>query len=290
VIKLKCLKIVVFTAVFSFQLVGWALTSSSNSFSESQKKQIEQIFHEYLMNKPEILIEASRALQHKQQQEALVHAQTAIPDNAERLFNSKSPVIGNASGEVHLVEFFDYQCVHCRDMYPVVQKLVANNKRLRVVLLEFPIFGEFSKEAAETALAAGKQGKYYDFHVALMKLKPPLSKSKIRQVAETLKLDMGKLEKDLKDESIAEELKKNMELAQSLGIMGTPAFIVASNVGSSDGIKSFFVPGASTYQMLQSLIQQAGEKTVPSANKSTDLMNEKESPIQLTKADDAVQA
>ncbi len=235
-------------------------TFADKSFKKDQKEEIEGILHDYLLTNPEVLIEASRSLQEKQQQEMLARAQEAIPQNAKTLFESStSPVIGNSKGRVYLVEFLDYGCGHCRKMYKIVKKLVANDKSLKVIVKEFPIFGGASDYAAKMALASNKQGKYDSFHSKLMTLKPPLTNDKVDKIAKSLKLDMKRLKRDADSDSVNKEMTSNLELAQKLGIIGTPAFVVAGNVKSKN-MRSYFVPGSSSYDVLQSLIKKASGK------------------------------
>ena len=89
---------------------------AANEFSPEQKKQIELIVHDYLVNSPEVLLEASQALQQKQQQTMQKEAKSAILEHANELLTEKLTVAGNPKGTVTLVEFFDYQCIHCKKM------------------------------------------------------------------------------------------------------------------------------------------------------------------------------
>lgn len=91
-----------------------AADTASASLSDAQKKEIEKVIHDYLINNPEVLLEASQALQQKQQQNMQQQAQAAIQENAEQVFQGKLTTVGNPKGNVTLVEFFDYQCIHCK--------------------------------------------------------------------------------------------------------------------------------------------------------------------------------
>src|SRR5471030_1484430 len=97
---------------------------TTNTMQEPQKKEIEKVIHDYLISNPEVLLEASQALQQKQQQNMQQQAQSAIEENAAQLFTGKMTTIGNPKGNVTLVEFFDYQCIHCKKMSPVIANLV----------------------------------------------------------------------------------------------------------------------------------------------------------------------
>lgn len=224
-------------------------------FTQKQTKDIEQIIHNYLIRNPEVLVEASRALQRKQQTEMIAKAKQAIALNRVPLFKAQSPVMGNPQGDVSLVEFFDYQCKHCKNMTEVVHSLVTDDNKLKVIYKQLPIFGADSEFAARAALAARNQNKYTELHKALMQYEERLSKEKVLDIAKNAGLNVEQLQKDMNDPAIGAELRANMDLAQKIGIMGTPAFIVASRT-DGDNIKSYFVAGALSKPLLQNLINE----------------------------------
>lgn len=237
---------------------GVQAADETSSLSPSQTKQIEQVIHNYLVKNPQVLIEASQALQQQQMSKMQQTATKAINKNAKDLFNNpESPVIGNPNGDITLIEFMDYQCAHCKDMGPIIDQLIGSDLNLRVVYKEFPIFGPTSEFAAKAALAAQKQGKYAAFHDALMRDDNPLTKDEILKIAQQTGLDTAKLEKDIDDATVAKQLKDNLRLAQDLGLLGTPAIIV----GDRQGNKVAFIPGTASKQNLQQLISQLRQKS-----------------------------
>jgi len=236
---------------------SWVFAADQAQFNPEQKAAIEKIVHDYLVTNPNVLIEASQALRSQEQQKMLKQAEKAITQNAKQLFNAKlSPVVGNKKGNVTLVEFFDYQCIHCKQMTSVIKQLKTNDKKLRIVYKEFPIFGANSQFAAKAAIASVKQGKYAAFHNALMNVKQALNKDKVMQIAKSVGLNTKRLAKDMKDPAIQKELDANLKLAQKMGIIGTPAFVVAKNPFKKSQ-KAYFVPGATSKAMLQNLISEA---------------------------------
>jgi protein-disulfide isomerase len=108
-------------------LLAFGSVGVQAEISNKEKKQIEQIVHDYLLSNPEVLIEASQALQKKQQESMVKQANSAIEQNGKELF-SAGPMIGNPKGSVTIVEFFDYQCVHCKKMEPIMSALVEKDK------------------------------------------------------------------------------------------------------------------------------------------------------------------
>lgn len=195
------------------------------------KAAVEQIVRDYLLTHPEILLEAMEALEKKQQAEGEKAAAEALKSNRKALEqNAMSPVGGNPKGDVTLVEFFDYNCGYCKRTHPERSAAVKGDGKVRVVYKEFPILAPSSKEAAKAALAANRQGKYEAFHTALMTHEGRLDSDAIRATAKEVGLDMKKLEQDMGDPAIEAEIKANMELAQKLGIRGTPGFVIGDTV------------------------------------------------------------
>nr|WP_302473942.1 DsbA family protein [Legionella sp. PL877] len=236
---------------------------ASAAMSEAQKKEIEKVIHNYLVNNPEVLLEASQALQQKQQQVMQQQAQVAIKENANQLFDDSLTVVGNPKGSVTLVEFFDYQCIHCKKMAPVISELVKKDSNLRVVYKEFPIFGKSSDIASRAALAAAMQGKYQAMHEALIKQDKRLNEQLVMDVAKSVGVDMTKLKTDMDSKTVTDALNANRELAEKLHLMGTPAFIVAATANGKlkEGASPSFIPGAASEQVLQELIKKASSNS-----------------------------
>ena len=235
------------------------MAADTDTMTDAQKKAIEKVVHDYLVNNPEVLIEASQALQQKQQQTMQQQAQAAIKDNASQLFNDSMAVAGNPKGNVTLVEFFDYQCIHCKKMASVLSDLIKKDNNLRIVYKEFPIFGKSSELASRAALAASMQGKYQAMHDALLKQEKRLNEQLILSTAKSLGLNMAKLKTDMNSKAVTDALNANRELAEKLRLMGTPAFIVAATPAGKlkEGSTPSFIPGAASEEALQELIKKA---------------------------------
>ncbi len=256
----------------NFRLLAFVLLTSSalllngcnNSNSSPDKTAIESIVHDYLLSHPEILIQISQQLQDKQMQQQQAQAKEVIKKEASSLFsNPQSPVAGDEKGNITLVEFFDYQCVHCEHMYPIVKSLMQKNPNLRVVFKEFPIFGQASEYAARAALAAAKQGKYVAMHDALFAandIEGKMTIAAVEAIAKKAGLNLTQLHKDMQEPAITAEIKNNYMLAQALGLPGTPGFIIAPTPGTTDATNSnkiTFLPGGTTDQQLQQAINAA---------------------------------
>lgn len=231
----------------------------------SSTQQIEKTVHQYLIKKPEVVVEALQAYQQKQMesmQQLFKDTQKIAPQYADPLFHqSTDPTGGNNQGKVTLVEFSDYQCSHCIETSPTVDALIKANPNLLVVVKEFPIRGPVSDAAARAALASTKQGKYWPFREALFKSGMALTEDKIYELAKTVGLNVDQLKKDMADPAIRKVVEANQNLAKNLKLVGTPAFFIAKSDIKPGAPSSAinYVPGIASQQQLQSIIDQAAK-------------------------------
>lgn len=234
---------------------------NETTFNNLQKTQIEHIVRDYLLNHPEVLLEAARSLQEKQHAMMAKQAKTAITKNAQQLFaDPVSPVIGNPKADITIVEFFDFQCPYCKHMAPILMELVKSDPNIRIVFKQLPIFGEQSEFAAKAALASTKQNKYLAFNNALLQAKTPFSQDQTLEVAKSVGLDIKTLQANMQDSAYTQEITSNEALANALGLVGTPAFVISKvtvndNKITNDPVNSIFLPNAATLSMLQQAIQ-----------------------------------
>lgn len=239
-------------------------TTSNNTrpMTPEEKTRIEEIVHQYLIQKPEVIVEALQILQKKQFEQAeqtVKKTQEAASQFADPLFHQASdPIAGNPNGKITIVEFFDYQCPHCVDMVPIIDTVVKSNPEVRVVYKEFPIRGPISDYAARAALAANKQGKYKELSHAILTSTQPLTQDSILAAAKNVGLDVDKLKKDMTDKSIDDQLKTNTKLGQDLKLLGTPAFFIGkTNATVKDSIN--YIPGQMSQSQLQDMIIKASK-------------------------------
>lgn len=242
-------------------LCGSAVTWSENpTFTAQQTTAIEQIIANYLVHNPEILVQASQALQEKQQKEMQTQANAFIKQNAKQLLAEKISVVGSKAPSVTIVEFFDYACGHCIKMNPVITELLKSNPNLQVIYREFPIFGEKSAIASKAALAAGLQGKYAEMHEILFNTKN-IDNDAITAAAKKLNLDMARFAKDMHSQAVAENLAENRQLAEKMKLFGTPVFIVMStpNGQFNSASNPVMIPGSTSLDNLQSIVKMVSE-------------------------------
>jgi len=159
----------------------------------------------------------------------------AVASNAGPLFASAHQVtLGNPSGDVTLVEFFDYSCGYCKRALPDMLALLKDDPKLKIVLKEFPILGPGSMEAARVAIAVRMQDpvgqKYIAFHQELLGGPGPASKEKALAAAKDQGLDMKRLEQDMASDEVGATLNEDIKLASAVGITGTPGYVIGKDV------------------------------------------------------------
>lgn len=256
---MKVSKLFLGSLFYLFSTHALALTNAPTNaaananLSDVQTKQIQKIVHDYLVQNPQVLVEASQAYQDQELAKAKNKTQQAVSKNIKPLFNApNSPTIGNQNGDVTVVEFLDYQCAHCKEMSNILESLIKSDNKLRVVVKELPIFGGASKYAAQASIAAIKQGpeKFLVFHKMLLEAPQPLTNQKVLEVASKAGLNTKQLETDITNKAVEDQINNNFKLAQDLGLLGTPAFIIANRNGSHVE----YVPGAVTVTNLKQAI------------------------------------
>jgi protein-disulfide isomerase len=187
--------------------------------------------HDYLLEHPEILRDMANKLEVNDKLAADTARNTTLTSQAKDIFhNPIDAVVGNPKGDVTVVEFMDYNCGWCKKSMKEVTSLVETDKSIKVIFKDFPIFGEHSEYAAKAALAAEKQGKYWEMHQALFAHEGQVTTDVVNQLAEATGLDMKKLEADIGSKEIGERIAANMQLAKNLAINGTPAFVIDAKV------------------------------------------------------------
>jgi protein-disulfide isomerase len=168
------------------------------------------------------------------------------------LHDPNSPALGNPRGAVTVVEFFDYRCPYCRIVEPRLRELVTQDKRVRLVPKDWPIFGGVSVYAAQVAIAAGWQGKYAPIHDALFTLPRTMDRDAVRIAAQKAGVDLTQLDRDLsaRGAEIDRILGKTDVEARTLQLQGTPGFVIGHSL----------VPGALSLEDLEHLVVQAKDK------------------------------
>lgn len=225
--------LVLFIAISSQMAATTKASAQEANQSIPNPSEIEKLVRDYILKNPEIIVEALQIFEERQQSAFHEQQKVLIDNNKDLLVSSKhQAVFGNPDGDVTLIEFFDYNCHFCRDSLENVQRLIDEDKNLKVVLKEFPVLGPQSQEAARVAIAAAKidAEKYLKLHVELLKARGQADERTALALAKKLDYDMDALQDMMAKPVIEEAINEVYGLANVLGLTGTPTFIIGNDV------------------------------------------------------------
>lgn len=243
---------------------GSSAHAAEANFTPAQQEAIGKIAAQYLVDHPEVLVQASQALQQKQQQQEAQQMQTgAVASATELTSDPATPTVGPKDVKVAVVQFFDYQCIYCYKMAGAVEQLMEKNPKVRFVFKEFPIFGSrwpASTLAAEAGLkvfsdkGADAYLKYHNALYATGKNEGKLTGEDIAGVTKSAGITLDDVKRDA--DTLDAQLQKHMKLGSEVGVAGTPTFIVMPvNGATTDNVT--VIPGAADLKTLQGAIDKA---------------------------------
>ncbi len=197
-------------------LVGCSPSGAPGEIDRMARSEVEAIVKDYLVSNPAVLQEAL----------AEVHSLERRQTFDQLLAEPGDPTIGPADAPITIVEFFDYNCGFCKQANDWLFEQVDDRRGdIRVVFKEYPILAQSSLEASKAAIAADRQGKYREMHIALMKA-PELNEERIQTISKSIGLDEDQFAKDLADPSVLELVQRIYAEAEAVGVEGTPGFFV----------------------------------------------------------------
>lgn len=225
-----------------------AAEQDSSKFTDAERAEIESIVKNYLLENPKVMQEVGQELASMLEEERRdAQTEAVISLRGQFVTEGVTPVFGNPKGDIDVVVFLDYNCGYCRRVLPVLEELVADDPYVRVVVREYPVFGEASVDAAMAALAAQQQGKYSEFHHKLISVEgEKIDEGVAEEAARSVGLDLSEFRSFMSAELGERELAKSHVLADALHIRGTPAFVVGNVV----------IPGMVDLNSLKKVISQ----------------------------------
>ncbi|WMS42544.1 DsbA family protein [Acuticoccus sp. MNP-M23] len=197
---------------------------------------VEEIVRDYILTNPELLEEAYTILQQRRQAEQDAAVVTSLQTYRDALENSPhGAIMGNPDGDVTLVEFFDYNCGYCKRAMEDLERLIADDPNLRVVMKEFPVLGPPSVEAAAVSVLVNemKPEAYPEFHDRLLSEGTPANPANgelALSIAEEMGLPRDELAGKLRSEAVRSAMQESYDIAKALGLSGTPAYVIGNKV------------------------------------------------------------
>jgi protein-disulfide isomerase len=239
------------TALAACLLVTPFTARAAAALTAEQKAAVDQLIHDYLLQHPEVLTQAIQQVADEADAAQRAAGQSALGQHTKELFDDPAaPILGNPSGDVTLVEFFDYQCPYCKETAAIVDGLIAGDPGVRIVMKEYPVLPAPSDFAARIALVAARHGRFAAFHDAIYKLDGRLTEERILGVAAQIGLDPKAARREARDPEIDAAINANLDLGKNLAIDGTPSFIVAGTI----------IPGEVTLADLRQAVAVARKK------------------------------
>ena len=197
--------------------------AGADQFTPKQRAAIEAIVEQYILQHGDVIPQAMQRLQDREVTKLL------DSNRAEIETPFAGAWAGAKNGDVTLVEFFDYNCPYCRASHPDVQRLLAEDAKLRIVYRDLPVLGPASEEAAMASLSAARQGRYRAFHDPMITGARPSHERTIAVVRQA-RLNEAETARDMTSAALKAEVKKNLDLARALGVTGTPTYVVGNKI------------------------------------------------------------
>jgi len=215
---------------FIFLLATQSFALDLSKMSAAERALLQEEIRLYLLENPEIIMEAVEVLRKKEQQAAIQSDLELVEKNKKAIFEDGfSFVGGNPNGDITLVEFVDYRCGYCKKAHNEVEKLLSTDGNIRLVIKEFPILGEDSLVLSKFALAVkivhGDE-LYKLVHDILIKMKSPPSEKAFDQIMNNLNLDTDRVENKMASNEVDGMIAYTRTLAERLKISGTPTFVM----------------------------------------------------------------
>jgi len=219
--------------LFAAFLILFAAPALAQDMSPEEKAAINAQIRAYILENPEIIVEAMQVLEQREQaaqanadRELLASMRGALENDGYSL------ITGNPDGDVTVIEFLDYRCGYCKQAHDGVKALLASDPNIKFIVKEFPILGPESTFASRAAMASLEQGAdaYLSFNDAMMRHRGDLDQHTVMRLAGEAGVDQAKLAEDIQNPQIAANIRETYGLARRLDISGTPAFIIGDTI------------------------------------------------------------
>ena len=221
-----------------------ATSFAKADFSASDRTALEEIVEDFIRNNPTVIRDTLVSLAASEETERRQAGLAKLRDD------HGDPIMGNRSGSLSIYEFSDYNCGYCKRVFEPIQQILNDNPDVRLVIKEFPILSQSSLLAAKAAIAAEKQGKFNDFHIAMMTYRGQITEDILMKIARKVGLDMTQLQNDMEKSTTSAIIQRTIDTAKALNINGTPGMVIGDTV----------IPGALSLEELNKLISEERAK------------------------------
>ncbi len=214
-------------------------------FSESEEQQIQHIIEKYLSQNPELLFDLIVNYSNQKSEDEKQIAMSMTYDS------EGDGTMGNPDASFIIYEYSDYNCGYCKRLFNTLQTLISEDDDLLIVVKEFPILAKSSVLAAKAALAAEEQGRFAEYHNALMTSVGGITQDSLQSIATMVGLDLSLYNEAISSNRFDKILQRNMNAGRAIGIEGTPALLIGEQI----------IPGAIGLEEIKALIKAERENS-----------------------------
>lgn len=217
----------------AFLIANYDVAKAQSVDQNVNRVEIEKIIRSYLLANPEIMIEVQTALEAKQTALTAAKQSKTLIDMNEKIYNSQfQMIIGDPEAKYTVVEFFDYNCGFCKRAMDDMYRIVEENKDVKFVMKEFPVLGENSLQAHRVSLALiNKYPEKYDaFHRELLGATGGKNGPIAMKMALRLGAEEAVMATEMNNPDLTKAVQEVYEIADGLGITGTPSYIIGDKV------------------------------------------------------------
>jgi protein-disulfide isomerase len=214
-------------------------------FSETEEQQIQHIIEKYLSQNPELLFDLIVNYSNQKSEDAKQSAMSLTYDS------EGDGTMGNSDASFIIYEYSDYNCGYCKRLFNTLQTLISEDDDLLIVVKEFPILAKSSVLAAKAALAAEEQGRFAEYHNALMTSVGGITQESLQSIATMVGLDLSLYNEAISSNRFDKILQRNMNAGRAIVIEGTPALLIGEQI----------IPGAIGLEEIKALIKAERENS-----------------------------
>ena len=219
---------------FNLSPLLFSQETSNLKLDEGKKEELYGLIKNYILDNPEIIIEAIEIFQKKQSSNALKKEKEIIKSLNSELYNdSNSHFFGNENSQLKVVEFIDYNCGYCKKNHEIIMNILEENNDIKYIIKELPILGESSLLASKFAiiiyLIDGPK-IYEKFFDSLMRYNNQLNLEILTKISKKVGSSVENFDSYFNSDEVNNIILRNLSLADKLSIEGTPTFIIENNV------------------------------------------------------------
>ncbi len=202
-------------------------------FGVPSANELDEKIKEYILQNPEIIIQSLQNYENKKELEKKSQNKDLIKKLKDKIFSSNIMLYeGNISGSDTIVEFFDYNCSYCKRAHQDLKKVIEKNNKVKIIYKNFPILSENSVKLAKYAIAISEinNKKFKQFHNLIINHKGRINENHLNEILKKIQVSEAKVIEKINGSEINNKLEKDIELANELGLRGTPAFIIGNEI------------------------------------------------------------